>query len=65
MKINLTFIILLIATTISCQEQDKSEILLNELRGKIGEEKYPNIDAIIVEFEDKIIVEGKEGRNEP
>lgn len=42
---------------ISCQSQNLGQSLLKDLKGEVAKNTYPNIDGIIVEYDDKIILE--------
>lgn len=52
-----THLVLALLITISCQSQDVDKSRLKELKTKIAERVYPNIQGILVEQGDKILIE--------
>ncbi len=55
MKYNLIFLLILLS--LSCKSQQATKALPTELKELLGSNKYPNIDAILVAQNDKILIE--------
>ena len=52
-----TLFVILVLLSISCQAQHVDKSLIEELKEKVADKTYPKIDAIVVEHDDKIIIE--------
>ena len=52
-----TLFVILVLLSISCPAQHVDKSLIEELKEKVADKTYPKIDAIVVEHDDKIIIE--------
>ncbi len=57
MRIRIIFSALIILIAASCHGQQLEHLLLSDLKAKIADNTYPNIDGIIVELGNHIIIE--------